>query len=512
MDRYEGYVSDVDYNYGYYRILSPDHLSLACLNAGVAPPTYDRLHYLELAFGKGLTVNIHAAANPGTFWGTDINPNHALEARTLAAASGSDARLLGDSFAELAARPDLPQFDIMAIHGAWSWVSAENRRLVLDLIRRHLRPGGLFYVSYNCHPGWSSLDPVNHLLALHARYGDATGAGTLNKLEHALAFAQEMATSDALYFARNPGAVRQVHGLVGRGRNVLAHEVLSRGRTLMTFSGVTRELADAGLSFVASARLVDQFDEVNLSERGRKLLAGIDSPILRQSVRDYLVNQQTRCDIFVSGLRRLTATERTEALQDTRFVLTVDPTHLPREIAGARGKVTLDERVFLPLLKVLAENRHEPRTLRQVGRHERLQSVPQPRLLETLMLLVAAGHVATAREPSAETQARCKALNRYLWNRARSDGEVSWLASPVVGAGVVASRFEQLFLAAVAMGKTSPTEQAAIAWRILSSQGHRLTRDGKTLETAQEHIDHLTRMANLFTDQRLRILRTLELV
>lgn len=125
---------------------------------------------------------------------------------------------------------------------------------------------------------------------------------------------------------------------------------------------------------------------------------------------------------------------------------------------------------------------------------------------------MAAGRVAIAREPTAETRARCKALNRYLWNRARNDGEIAWLASPVTGGGVAASRLEQLFLAAISAGKKSPAEQAAIVWQILSAQGHRLMDDGKTLESPEENIAHLNKMAAQFTDKRLGILKALELV
>jgi hypothetical protein len=36
-----------------------------------------------------VTVNIHAAANLGAFWGTDFNPTQAARAAALAEASGS---------------------------------------------------------------------------------------------------------------------------------------------------------------------------------------------------------------------------------------------------------------------------------------------------------------------------------------------------------------------------------------------------------------------------------------
>ena len=60
------------------------------------------LRYLELGFGQGLSLNIHAAAYDGEYWGTDFNPTQAGNARELAAASGANVNVFDASFAELA--------------------------------------------------------------------------------------------------------------------------------------------------------------------------------------------------------------------------------------------------------------------------------------------------------------------------------------------------------------------------------------------------------------------------
>src|SRR5690349_12588894 len=74
MDWTSGYVTEVEYPYGYYKELCPGILRLACLKVGIAPPTAKPLRYLELGYGQGLSINIHAAAVEGEFWGTDFNP------------------------------------------------------------------------------------------------------------------------------------------------------------------------------------------------------------------------------------------------------------------------------------------------------------------------------------------------------------------------------------------------------------------------------------------------------
>src|SRR5262249_8493325 len=172
-----GYVTEVGYTFGYYRELSPGVLRLASLVSGIAPPGGQQLQYLALGFGQALPINVHAGANAGTFWGTDFNPGQVAHARALAGASGAGAVLLDESFEDLAARTDLPEFDIIALHGVWTWISDENRRCIVDLMRRKLRAGGLVYISYNCFPGWAPAEPLRHLMSLHSELAASGGTG-----------------------------------------------------------------------------------------------------------------------------------------------------------------------------------------------------------------------------------------------------------------------------------------------------------------------------------------------
>ena len=58
-----GYVTDIAYDYGYYREQSPMQLQLACLMSGVAwDVPAEGAHYLELGCGVGIGALIIAAA------------------------------------------------------------------------------------------------------------------------------------------------------------------------------------------------------------------------------------------------------------------------------------------------------------------------------------------------------------------------------------------------------------------------------------------------------------------
>ena len=61
----------------------------------VAPEISQDSCHCELGYGQGVSANIHAAATPGKYFGTDFNPAHAAQANELLKASGADAKFLG---------------------------------------------------------------------------------------------------------------------------------------------------------------------------------------------------------------------------------------------------------------------------------------------------------------------------------------------------------------------------------------------------------------------------------
>ena len=107
-----GYVSELGYTYGYYEELNPNHIDLCLLSKGLQPPTIT--HALELGFGQGVSINIHAAASDVTWAGTDFNPSQASFARQLAGQSGAKANLLDASFQEFLANDDTPSTNSLA--------------------------------------------------------------------------------------------------------------------------------------------------------------------------------------------------------------------------------------------------------------------------------------------------------------------------------------------------------------------------------------------------------------
>ena len=185
-----GYVAEVDYTYGYYEEMNPQRMRLAFLKAGLVAPRIKTA--CELGFGQGVGVNLLAGGSSIDWYGTDFNPAQASFARSLAEAGGTGARLDELSFEEYAARSDLPEFDYIALHGIWSWISDENRKLIVDLIRHQLRPGGVVYISYNTLPSWSSFVPLRNLMLQHSRRMSPPGVPMTDRIKAAVEFSKQL--------------------------------------------------------------------------------------------------------------------------------------------------------------------------------------------------------------------------------------------------------------------------------------------------------------------------------
>ena len=65
----------------------------------------------------------------------------------LALAEAEKAFTFDDAFADFCQRDDLPEFDYIGLHGIWSWISDDNRKIFVDFNRRKLAVGGVLYNS-----------------------------------------------------------------------------------------------------------------------------------------------------------------------------------------------------------------------------------------------------------------------------------------------------------------------------------------------------------------------------
>jgi hypothetical protein len=502
-----GYVADIGYTYGYYNELNPNRATLAFLNAGYAPPS-SGVH-CELGFGQGLSVNIHAAASGSTWYATDFNPSQAAFAQSLASASGADAHLTDEAFAEFCNQTDLPDFDSIGLHGIWSWISDENRAVIVDFIRRKLKVGGALYISYNTLPGWAIFAPMRHLMTEHASVMGSAGKGVASRVDDALAFAQNLLDTNPLFASANPAIVDRLKKVSQQNRHYLAHEYFNKDWHPMHFATMSEWLSPAKISYACSAYYLDHIDAINLTAEQQSLLKEIPDPTFKESVRDFMVNQQFRRDYWIKGARQLSAVEQTELIKQHKLVLISAREDVSLKIAGSIGTANMSEAIYAPILDLMSD--HTSRSIESITAHVKDKGVLLPQVIQATILLIGSGHMASVQDDKqiANAKETTKKLNQALLERARFSTDISFLANPVTGGGVAVNRFQQLFLLALSKGKKQPKEWAQAAWEILAAQNQRLLKDGKALESAQGNLEELTKQAETFNAIRLIALRAL---
>lgn len=504
-----GYVADIGYTYGYYPELNPLRVRLAFLNAGLVPP--DMGTACELGFGQGISANLHAAASVIQWHGTDFNPSQAAFAQELASTAGAGAQLFDEAFDAFCNRPDLPAFDYIGLHGIWSWISDENRAVIVDFVRRRLKVGGVLYISYNTQPGWAAMVPMRDLLTQHAEVLGSDGVGIVHRIDSALAFVDQLLAVNPTYARANPQVTERIQKIKEQNRHYLAHEYFNRDWQPMAFAKMAQWLAPAKLQWGCSANYLDAIDAINLTAEQQALLASIPDAMFRQAVRDFCVNQQFRKDYWVKGARQLTPLDQAEALRAQRVMLIQPCTEVSLKVTGGLGEATLQEAVYNPILDLLAD--YKPKSLGQLEQALQASGISFSQIWQSIMVLSGSGALLAVQDDAyiAKAKKSTDRINALLMHKARSNNELHYLASPVTGGGITASRFHQLFLLAKTQGRKQPQDWASFVWSILAMQGQCLVKEGRTLQAPEENLAELQRQALEFAEKWLPIFKALQI-
>lgn len=507
----DGYFTDVQYTSRYYAEMAPGFMAFACLRQGVRPPRLERgATYLELGCGQGFGLNLLAAANPGmTFWGMDFHPGQIDNARRLAHAAGLAHVTFEDvSFEQMLSFPEgrLPKFDIIALHGVLSWVSAENRAFIVRILERMLKPGGMVYASYNCLPGWAPLVPLQRFVFDHV--AQAHGDPKVRVVD-ALRAALEMLAGGTGYFENVPSLKQRIEEALKQQPSYLVHEYLNAHSHPFFHADVAREFDDARLSFAASANIAD--DLVNLAAPAplRPLIQGAQDRTWRETLLDYASNKPFRRDIFVRGHNQLNRPEREALLDQTRFTLLTPPETASFEFPIPIGHITGARSVYQAIIEALAEG---PRSYGDLRRLPPFATVQGEVLLQQAVILLVGGRQIhpLAAEGGDEGEA-ARAFNRALFERIAFDEVPTHVACPLAGTAVQVDYADLVAMDALMRDEAAPAA-AARAWEGMARTGRRLLKDGEILSDKEANTAELAERITTFNRAKAPFLRRLGVI
>ena len=408
----DGYVTDIEYSDGYYALQSPAHLRLAAaLNGVIAPDLTSEYTSCELGCGKGKTALIFAAVNPqAEFHAVDFHPGHIAHARERAEqAQLHNIRFHEYSFDEMAGPrgAGLPQFDVITMHGVWSWIAPKLQSSIIEFINARLKPGGLVYVSYNALPAWNYMAPLQRLIK---ELADSVNSRSDLAITRVLSQIQKLADANILPPKFHEG-IRKIRDNADKVLQYVAHEYLNEHWQPVYHADVARAFAGAKMTYAASAELLKNFYNLALTEAQRELLTEVAAEEMRETLKDFCTDQWFREDVFVRGARHMHPMLREKLFAQQELLLVRPPPEII-EIGRPDGsKWRPDPVVYSEVVQAL---RRGPRRVADLLRLEGLPPGHPVSAVELVGILVGTGLAAVHSNPSPEQVAGAERLNRLL--------------------------------------------------------------------------------------------------
>lgn len=477
-----GYFFDRGYTYGAYPEFSPERLAFVALLHGHRPLDLNQpFRCLELGCGQGVGLCLQAANYPqAQFLGLDLKAEHIAHARALASGGGlTNAAFALADFNSLEQHqvPDWGEFDIVTAHGVLGWVSPHIGAKLLSAAAAALRPGGFFGVSYNCQPGWLAALPFQATVKqFQGDLGDGQPA-----LDAAMKLFFELQAAGAIYLQAQPNLASRLEMMAGQDPAYLLHEYNHSDWQPQYADQVIIQAASHDLEFLGSATLPDGFAGL-LPEAFRRLLSQQSEPDRRELVRDLLINQSFRRDVYVKGRDLLWSGEVNQRLRSLELI----PQSPPQEPRGGEaytfqlgwGEVRGHASWFDACLRCLHEG---PCTIGALEQHLRQsgQPTPVPELLQNIALLLHQGLIALRPPPRDPTPAQ--RFNRYLASLVAEGGPYRSLASPASGNLIALSDPQMLLLHAALRGCQGEALATALGQN-LSQLQRSLRKEGQPLQ------------------------------
>ncbi|MCT0224856.1 class I SAM-dependent methyltransferase [Synechococcus sp. CS-1328] len=515
-----GYFSNSIYTSSFYREQVPSWLDFASLVAGHEPPRAhegDPFHYLELGSGMGLCLCLQAACYPeGQFIGVDFHPEHIAHSRWLVTQLKlKNIEFIEADFCDLCSNSSplglLPgvngHFHYVAAHGIASWVIEPVQNAMLALASQALRPGGLFYCSYNTFPGWLGRTAFHVLSELELQRSDQSSphaaylraATTLNSLlgpeeqPHVLGMAQPTLRADLSQIPLSPV-------------NYLTQEYGSKGWAPMFVSDMHQRCKNHKLSPVASATLPDLFDDLLVESLHDTVLAEKNS-LIRSTLIDLATNKAFRRDIFAKGSLSLSGQEKIERLGRVRLALREAPAVDVYSFNTHFGEVVGMFDICHEMEALLRENAQSLESLQA----ELMQ--PLPVLEKMAALLLHGNRIGLDRGKQGDAAlSGCLSVNGTLKRMMQAGRPYEFLTSPTLGTGISVSTLETLFQDALAKGLNGEELAACIMLgaEVLGAE----LRDGdkKTMLSDKKKLEAINSGAENFRSQRLAALKAMKVI
>jgi methyltransferase-like protein/SAM-dependent methyltransferase len=301
-----GPVEDYFYEALPFAETHPDHLGAIGTLFGIHPTPPKRFRLLEIGTATGGNILPMAAAFPECDF---VAIDRAEQSLAVAKNHAERARIsnLVLHLADVRDFEDEPEsFDYIVCHGVYSWIPNDARIALRRLIRRHLAPAGIAYLSFNTLPGWHLRGSLRDMLRREVRGIEAQS----DRVAKARAFLEFMATNFESSDPARTWLSSELAILSEMSDHYLLGEHLVEHNQPEYLEDFVRDMDADKLAFVTDAHAPLVFPERLGSEAVRSL---------RERGRDFLTMQQSLDLVELRCFRRAVLC-RDDASLDRRVV------------------------------------------------------------------------------------------------------------------------------------------------------------------------------------------------
>jgi SAM-dependent methyltransferase len=498
-----GYVADVAYTLGFYRELAPSFLHLTSVVSGAQGPKLTQpLRYCDLGCGRGYGTVLLAAANPTfEFVGIDFNPSHIAEARGLANRAGiTNVTFYEIGFGEAArsSDPKLSNFDVIGIHGVYSWVVPQVRGEIHQFIRDKLLAGGLVYNSYNTLPGWATAAPIQHLMMEQAQ---RSTRDSVKVVEDAFALLNALVEHKSAFALQNPGIKARLERMGKQDKFYLAHEFLNKGWEALYITQVMANFAEAKLTYVGSASLIENRIDLCVPKDLQEIVRNAPDAAMRELLKDYVINKQFRRDVYIKGPQQLSPRDQRQRFAETVFANVWTNKDFPEKFQLPIGEVAPKKETFAALFSAVG-TACTGGDLLTAGQKAGLR---EPDTMLLVLLMVNAGVILPARPDHAKVdRGASHRLNSAIMEMTALADTHRFFASPVLGSAIPVPFIDRIVGPDVIRRPLAPSSEIArLAFERLEAAGQSFRRDGQVLAKTPENIAEIAKLVAEFREQRL---------
>jgi SAM-dependent methyltransferase/methyltransferase-like protein len=279
----------------------PSYLAALAWLFGLQTADPERCRILELGCASGGNLIPMAWHLPQTqFLGIDLSRPQINAGLALIRQLGlSNIELRQADILDLA--EELGEFDYVIAHGVYSWVPSTVREHLLGLVPRVLAPEGIFYLSYNCLPGWRMRGMLRDILlyacrdsATPAKQLEAAGAA-LRRIESAVG---DLGAVSARYLTEEIKHLRDAHP------SYLYFEYLAQHNQAFLFSEIAADMERHALRYLCDTELRTLFPST-YGEAVDEALADIEDGVELEQWLDFVTNRNFRQSLFCRADARL---------------------------------------------------------------------------------------------------------------------------------------------------------------------------------------------------------------